>query len=67
MDIGCYEWHVTCIADWDYSGSTPDDRDIDLFFRSWRDGEARADANHSGGAPDDADIYAFFDAWNAGC
>lgn len=66
-DIGCYEWHVTCIADWDYSGSTPDDRDIDLFFRSWRDGEARADVNHSGGAPDDADIYAFFDAWNAGC
>jgi len=58
---------LCCIADFNASGGTPDDADVDAFFTAWNNGEERADVNHSGGTPDDADVDYFFTRWNAGC
>lgn len=56
-----------CIADFNCSGGTPDDADVDAFFLAWNNGEASADLNASGGTPDDADVDHFFTRWNMGC
>ncbi|MBK9188140.1 MAG: LamG domain-containing protein [Phycisphaerales bacterium] len=56
-----------CLADFNGSGGTPDDADVDAFFVAWNNGETSADINASGGTPDDADVDAFFTRWNAGC
>ena len=55
-----------CVADFNSSGGTPDDADVNAFFEAWSRGEDCADANHSGGTPDDADVQQFFDLWNNG-
>jgi hypothetical protein len=56
-----------CVADFNCSGGSPDDADVDAFFTAWNSGETSADVNGSGGAPDDADVDEFFTRWNAGC
>jgi len=58
---------LSCIADFNQSGGTPDDADVAAFFEAWNAGEIRADVNNSGGTPDDADVAYFFERWNAGC
>jgi len=55
-----------CVADFNNSGGTPDDADVDAFFTAWNNGEECADANNSGGTPDDADVDTFFTLWGAG-
>jgi len=55
-----------CIADYNGSGGTPDDADVDAFFTAWSNGDQCADANNSGGTPDDADVDTFFTLWNNG-
>ncbi|MBK9188407.1 MAG: hypothetical protein IPM33_05565 [Phycisphaerales bacterium] len=55
-----------CVADFNNSGGTPDDADVDAFFTAWNAGDPCADANGSGGTPDDADVDMFFNLWNAG-
>ena len=55
-----------CVADFNASGGTPDDADVDAFFTAWNRGEDCADANQSGGTPDDADVQLFFDLWGQG-
>lgn len=57
---------VGCIADFNGSGGTPDDADIDMFFQYWNAGEECADSNGSGMTPDDADVDLFFQLWNNG-
>lgn len=52
--------------DFNGSGGTPDDADVDAFFSAWSVGDESADFNLSGGTPDDADVDAFFTAWALG-
>jgi hypothetical protein len=57
---------ITCAADFDGSGGTPDAGDIDAFFIAWLAGDPTADTDCSGGTPDAGDIDVFFFVWLAG-
>lgn len=55
-----------CVGDFNCSGGTPDDADVNEFFTAWNAGSPQADVNASGGTPDDADLTTFFERWNSG-
>jgi probable HAF family extracellular repeat protein len=56
----------TCPADFDGSGGTPDNSDVDAFWAAWLDGDECADVDCSGGTPDNNDVQVFYDLWLAG-
>jgi uncharacterized membrane protein len=56
----------TCPADFDASGGTPDNSDVNAFWAAWLNGDLCADVDCSGGVPDAADVQFFYDLWLAG-
>jgi hypothetical protein len=56
----------TCPADFDASGGTPDNSDVNAFWAAWLNGDMCADVDCSGGVPDAADVQLFYDLWLAG-